>query len=267
MTYFGREALIALSIKHRGNWNAIYAALQKKEYLEAEEGAKLLAELKCKVVTFIDSEYPAYLRKECPHPPFVLYYYGDLDLVQDRSKVLTVVGSRNPTDYARNKTRSLCQAIVDRGYVVCSGLAKGIDTAAAEATSGFSGKSIAVMGCGIDRCYPLENESLRDRIAKNGLLISEYPGMVEPNAYHFPARNRLLAAFAQGVFVGEVHPRSGTMITVAYALDMARDVGTIPFRLDEPVSNNQLIKTGAALIENVDDLELFLSSANPAEPR
>jgi len=266
MIYFGREALIALSIKYQGNWNSIYAAVQKREYLDSEEGAKLIAELKCKVVTFIDPDYPVYLRKECPHPPFVLYYYGNLDLIQDRSKILTVVGSREPSEYAKNKTRSLCQSIVDRGYIVCSGLARGIDTIAAEATASFPGKSIAVMGNGIERCYPKENEALRNRIAKNGLLISEYPGYVDPEAQHFPARNRLLAAFAQGVFIGEVHPRSGTMITVAYALDMSRDVGAIPFRADEEACNNQLIKTGAALIENADDLELFLSSANPAEP-
>ena len=257
--FYGREALIALSLKYAGDWNAIYLGMRSREDLDVEGTLKAIAALSCKAVTYLDPEYPDYLRKSCPQPPFVLYYYGDLSLIQDRSKVLTVVGSREPSDYALKKTRSLCQAIVDRGYIVCSGLAKGIDTCAAEATASFPGKSIAVLGCGLRRCYPAENLELQKRIAKNGLVITEYPEFTPPDAIHFPARNRLLAAFCQGVFVGQVTPRSGTMITVAYALEMARDVGALPFPADEEASNNQLIKTGSALIENVDDLELFLS--------
>ena len=263
MLFFGREALIALAIKYQGDWNQIYAAIKSREPVDVEEGMRQMMAMECKAVTYIDPEYPTDLRNQCPRPPFVLFYYGDLSLIQDRSKILTVVGSREPSHYATEKTKALCHAIIDRGYIVCSGLAKGIDTAAAQATASFPGKAIGVMGCGIDRCYPLENQRYRDQIAKNGLLLSEYPGLTPPNAMHFPARNRLLAALAQGVFVGEVTPKSGTMITVAFALDMSRDVGTLPCQPDGETCNNQLIKTGAALIENVDDLELFLSSPRP----
>lgn len=254
----GREALIALAIKNHGDWDAIIADIRSRKSVDYEEGRELLKSIKCKVLTSLDAEYPDYLRNECHKPPFVLFYYGDIRLIQDRHRVLTVVGSRDCTDYAAKKTRSLCQAIADKGYIICSGLARGIDTVAAEATCSFPGKSIAVLGCGIERCYPLENESLQERISKNGLVISEYPGMTLPDPRHFPARNRLLACMCHGVFVGEVRPRSGTMITVAFALHYNRDVGTLPFRCDEEASNNSLLKNGSALIENVEDLELFL---------
>ena len=262
LNYTGRIALIATAVECRGEWDEIYRRLRDKKSPSPEEAERLLATIQCKVTTVLDPDYPAVLRERCPKPPFVLFYYGDIKLARDSNQILTVVGARVCTDYAYQKTKYLVREIADRGYIVATGLARGIDTAAAEVTSEMPKKTIGVLGCGIERMYPLENEALRDRIAYNGLLLSEYPGDVEPMAKHFPVRNRILAALGRGIFVGEAHSHSGTLITIAYAMSMNRDVAALPFRCDEEeIVNNQMIKTGAALIESPEDLELFLNTA------
>ena len=265
LNYTGRDALIAQAIESHGDWNDIYRNLRDRRAIPAEKATKLLSNMRCKAVTILDKEYPPILRKDCPNPPFVLFYYGDLRLAYDYTQVLTVVGSREPTAYARGLVQNLCAQIADKGYIIASGLARGIDTVAAEATAKLNGKAIAVLGCGIERAYPLENKSLRDLIAHNGLLLSEYPGNETPLPRHFPFRNRLLASLGYGTFVGEAHNPSGTMITVAYAAAMNRDICALPFLAGEEVANNRLIKTGAAMIETAEDLELFLNTAAAKE--
>ena len=260
MDYDSRTSLIATSLVCGGDFDKTYKAIQARQCPSVEEGLDLVAKLKCKAVTIIDKEYPPILRKACPRPPIVLYYYGDISLAYDPLRVLAVVGSRTPTDYSANLTRSLCEGIANRGFIVASGLARGIDTVAAEATARLPGKSIAVLGCGIERTYPLENKPLRDLIANNGLLLSEYPGFVPPEARNFPCRNRILACLAQATLISEAKPQSGTLITAAFALEFNRDVGVLPFRAGEEYVNNSLIKQGAALVETLEDLELLLNT-------
>lgn len=263
--YTGREALIAQAILSHGDWNDIYRNLRERNAIPLDRASQMLSRMRSKAVTILDKEYPPILRKDCPNPPFVLFYYGDIALAYDYTQILTVVGSREPTSYSCGLVKELCGDIADKGYIVASGLAKGIDTAAAEATARLSGKAIAVLGCGIDRVYPLENKELRDLIAFNGLLLSEYPGYEAPDAHHFPFRNRLLASLGHGTFVGEAQKTSGSMITVAYAAAMNRDIAALPFPAKEEVANNRLIKTGAAMIETVKDLELFMNTAMSRE--
>ena len=258
MDILPRDTLIALSVFYQGDWGKTFAALKRHDYPEDCDIKTLVATVKSKTLTMLDPEYPAFLKDGCVRPPLVLYYYGDLSLMMDLEKMLTVVGPRAPSEYASAKTRSLCREMVDKGYILVSGLAKGIDTIAAEEGVRRPGHAIAVMGCGIERVYPLENTALRNRIASTGLLLSEYPGLVPPDSKHFPMRNRILAGLGKAVFASEVAKYSGTSITVGFAAENDRDVGTLPRRADEEYLNNAFIKNGAALIETSDDLVLMM---------
>lgn len=259
--YLGREHLIATAVKNKGNWEKIFADLKARRSLPSYEISRLLNSVKSKATTIIDEDYPAEIRDACPRPPFVLFYYGDLSIAQDKDRILTVVGSRKPEEYAIQYTREICEGAAKNGYIVASGLARGIDTVAAEATSGMPGHSIAVLGCGLDVYYPPENRLLQTCIAGTGLLLSEYPEGVSPAAEHFPARNRILASISKGTFIGEAMPHSGTLITAAFVLTVNHDLAVLPTLAQSPTMNNSLIKTGAALVENVDDILSFMSCA------
>ena len=260
LEFQGRDYLIATSVKHHGDWDKIYQDMHVPSSMTYEEAAELIKSVKSRVVTALDDDYPSEILKACPKPPFVLYYYGDISLAQDHKRIVTVVGSRKPTSYAVEKTRSICAEVINKGYIVASGLARGIDTIAAEATIDTPGRTIAVLGCGIDVVYPPENTLLRDRIASTGLLLSEYPNSEPPYPYRFPARNRILASISKGTFIGEAGPHSGTLITAAFAMEVNHDVAALPFRCDEGFVNNSLIKNGAALVETAEDLVDFLTS-------
>ena len=253
-----RQILIGLSVYYQGDWNRIYGALKRHDYPPDVDLSALCASVKSKTLVLFDEDYPNYLRHGCIRPPFVLFYYGDISLLSDQQRILTVVGPRNPSEYAKSKTRELCREMVKRDYVLLSGLAYGIDTVAAEEGTLSPGHAIAVMGNGIDMVYPLENTSLAKKVASTGLLISEYPGLTSPDSRHFPMRNRILASIGRATFASEVGPHSGTAITVSYSLQMGRDIGVLPFRAGEGFCNNDFIKGGAALIETPEDLVLMM---------
>jgi len=258
-----RQVITALSVKYKGDWRAIRKAVLEHENMKDEEVLRLLKTIKSNYVTIYDDDYPRALIQHCPQTPYVLYYYGDIKIAGNQEKILTVVGSREPSDYAAVKTAELCGEIAAKGIVICSGLARGIDAIAGDASCRYPGKSIAVLGCGIDRVYPLENTGLRNTIAKNGLLLSEYPGNLAPEPRFFPTRNRILACLAQACFIVEGREHSGTMVTASYAAEFSRDVGVLPFRADEGYINNTLIKFGAAVIEDASDLELLMETRKP----
>lgn len=261
----GRDQLIALSLKYQGNWEHIYRDLQAKKGCTKEEIESLLSQVKSRVVTMLDPDYPKEVYESCPRPPFVLYYYGDLSLIQDKEKIVTVVGSREPEPGTGPRVRSICEELARRGFIIASGLARGIDTVAAESSVGIPGRTIAVLGCGIDNVYPLENRALKTRIAGNGLVISEYPGMVPPRASQFPARNRILATLSQGTLIGEAKRHSGTLITAAFCLSTNHDIATLPQPAGSELMNNFLIKNGAALVEDAEDMVLFLTTGRPVK--
>jgi DNA processing protein len=135
-----------------------------------------------------------------------------------------------------------------------SGLARGIDTMAHQTTVNFHGKTIAVLGSGIDRCYPDENQAIYEIMKKEHLVVSEYPNQTEPHKDHFPWRNRIIAGLAQALFVAEAKKRSGTLITVGYALYLGKDVYVLPHLATTDNSTNRLIKDGAILVESAHDI-------------
>lgn len=216
---------------------------------EAELAAGAAAGAELRVLG--EAGYPPLLAR-IDTPPAVVWMTGDLG-VFDRPAV-AVVGARNASAVGLRTAANLVRDLGAAGFVIVSGLARGVDAAAHEAALGTG--TVAVMAGGIDRVFPPENRPLADRIAANGALISECPMGVEPTGRHFPKRNRLIAGLAQGVVLIEAASRSGSLITARYALDQGREVMACPAAAEDPRSGgcNAMIRDGAALIRDAKDV-------------
>ena len=247
-----RDILIYFSIVHRGEWSEIQKAILAHKPLDYEDVKSTIESCKSKVLTIFDPEYPEALSK-IPSPPLVLYYEGDLSLIQDMDHCIAMVGSRDCTEYARAKTVKIANELAKDGVSVVSGLATGIDTAAAEGAV-KEGKAVAVLGNGLDYFYPLGNRKLQKDVGRLGLLLSEYPDGTHPKPFHFPMRNRIIAGLSAAVCIMQAAPNSGTYVTAALAATFGRDVGCLPFRSDEGNIGNALIQDGAMLIESAEDV-------------
>ncbi|HEX2077621.1 MAG TPA: DNA-processing protein DprA [Longimicrobium sp.] len=206
-----------------------------------------------RVVTQEDAVYPASFRT-LPDPPFVLYATGDLHLLSEPA--IAVVGTRAPTEYGRQVAGRLAYELARAGYGISSGMAKGIDAVAQAAALDAGGTTVGVLGHGIDRIYPPENQRLFRRVRERGLLLSELPPGEEPLAGNFPRRNRLIAALSAGVLVVEMGEKSGARHTVEYALELGREVFAVPGPIGSAASagTNQLLKEGARLVTSARDI-------------
>lgn len=193
-----------------------------------------------------DATYPELL-KEISKPPKTLYCMGDIRLLQAERKV-AVVGTRTATDYGKLCCQKLVSTLCSANVVTVSGLALGIDAICQEATLNLKGKTIAVVGSGLDEIYPKQNTNLWKRVAKEGLLVSEYPLGMKAFPKNFPERNRIIAGLSQAVVVVESKERVGSLITAELALEENRDVYAIPGDIDSPCSRgcNQLIRDSQA---------------------
>ncbi len=201
-----------------------------------------------------DKNYPENLKK-IDSPPFILFSKGTIK-GQD-SLAVAVVGSRRMTDYGRMVTGKLVAELVTKKITIVSGLARGIDTVAHETALANNGRTIAVLGHGLDLIYPPENKKLADKISSGyGALVSEYPLGCQPIATNFPARNRIIAGLSLGVLVIEADIHSGSLITARQALDQGREVFAVPGPINSFNSSGTafLIKQGAKLVETVDDI-------------
>lgn len=196
-----------------------------------------------KVVSVVDRDYPANLRQIGDAPP-VLYYRGNLLPADDLA--IAAVGSRYPTVYGRQVTEKLVSSLVMSGLVIVSGLARGIDSIAHKAALDAGGRTIAVLGSGVDLVYPPENKSLADQIVKNGAVVSEFPLGFPSVPSNFPARNRIIAGLSLGVLVTEAAVDSGSLITAGQAAEQGREVFAVPGPINSKMSAgaNNLIKEG-----------------------
>lgn len=207
--------------------------------------------------------YPRLLA-EIPDPPAILYVKGNADLLH--LPQISIVGSRNASLGANQNAFNLARAISDAGFVVTSGFAQGIDQSAHEgalAANLGKGNTIAVLGTGVDRCYPVRNSPLMNKIAEQGVVVSELPMGTGPQRHHFPSRNRIISGLACGVLVIEAGLKSGSLITARMAMEQGREVFAIPGSIHHPLAKgcHQLIKQGAKLTENIDDILQELDSA------
>ena len=246
--YDSRKLLIYLAVKYKGDYDQILNAILLKETnVPYEEVLKVYQSLKCKVMTYLDYDYPARL-KLIKHPPLVLFYYGDISLLDKKS--IAVVGSREYNRYGKHCTEKIIAGII-KGKVVVSGLAKGIDAIAHQAAIDNGGQTIAILGSGIDYCYPSENRELYEEIKKNHLIMSEYPFDTVPDRDHFPMRNRIVVALGDALYVPQINTyMSGTMISLNLGLDLNKEVFVAPHPLGSETINNQLLNEGATLVES-----------------
>ncbi|MFT8883261.1 MAG: DNA-processing protein DprA [Liquorilactobacillus hordei] len=199
-----------------------------------------------KAITILDSMYPQCLL-ESYNPPNVLFYRGDISLIADRQKLLGVVGARQNSAYSSAVLRQLLPDTIAAGIITVSGLAQGVDSLVHSQTFADYGKTIAVIGTGLDIFYPSQNRALQQKIVHEGLVLSEYGLGVGPRKFHFPARNRIIAGLVQTLLVIEARHHSGSLITANLALQENRNVLAVPGPINSPLSigTNELIKAGA----------------------
>lgn len=232
-----RNKLISLAVKYNGDLNTI-----KKAIVRGEGDPNFELE---NCITVLDEEYPKELL-DLEDYPLVLFYKGNLDLLKARS--IAVIGSRQPYEYSKNATREFVQN--QNKKVIVSGLAKGIDTIAHT----YANKTIAVLGCGIDYIYPYKNKELYEKIAEEGLILSEYPFKHEPTQAYFLRRNRIVAALAEEIFVMEAKKNSGTISTINHALACKRKITVLPQPLtNKGCINNNLISGGANILTSLEE--------------
>jgi DNA processing protein len=221
------------------------------------DAAKELAQAQaagCRLLTWDDPEYPSRLR-EIYDPPPLLYVKGNVGLLNRHT--ISVVGARRPTPYGNQMAERLARDLADRGLVIVSGLARGIDASAHKgALSSANGATIGVLGCGIDVIYPKENKKIFEEMEKRGAIISEFPMGTFPAPQNFPIRNRIIAGMALGVVIVEGAQYSGSLITARLAMEFGREVYGVPGNATQPSSfgPNQLIKQGAKLVTGWEDV-------------
>src|SRR5215831_11856117 len=241
-----------------------------QEFLAAPDAAAIDADLAwlaasgVRIVLATDSDYPPLLLQSAGAPA-ALYVQGPVELLS--APQLAMVGSRSPTPAGRATAREFAAWFAGAGLTVTSGLAVGIDAASHEGALAGGGATIAVYATGLDRVYPTEHSVLAQRIRARGVLVSEFPPRTPPLRGHFPRRNRIIAGLSLGTLVVEAARYSGSLITARLALENGREVFAIPGSIHSPLSRgcHQLIKTGAKLVEEAQDVLAELRFSVPKE--
>jgi len=236
---------------------AVKAIKEFADWEAAADEAARAAAAGAEIIAFTDPRYPANLRETHDPPPY-LYVKGSL-IPEDRVAV-AIVGSRAATPFGRQITRRIGGELAAKGITVVSGGARGIDTEAHRGALDVKGRTVAVLGCGIDIIYPPENGELYSKIAESGAVITEYPLGTPPEASNFPPRNRIISGMSLGVVVMEATDDSGSLITASYSIEQGREVYAMPGSIGSPTSRgtNNLIKKGAKLVQGSQDIMLDL---------
>lgn len=245
---------------------SIQTLVQVRQRLDLDAEMTRIRQAGLTLLTLDDPAYPRLLRETDGAPP-LLFVKGEITL-QDEWAV-AVVGTRSPTNTGKEAARHLAASLAEQGITVISGLAVGIDAAAHEAALQAGGRTIAVLGCGLDIIYPAQNTKLAQQIIQNGALMSEHPLGTRPEARHFPARNRIVSGLCLGVLVVEAGRESGALITANMASEQGREVFAIPGNIFNPKAFgvNYLIQNGAKLVMTVNDILEELNVQIAAEQR
>jgi DNA processing protein len=240
--------------------------LNYQKFVSVAEEWNLSKKLGAKIITLEDKAYPKNL-KEIYSPPLLLYLKGEL--VPEDEFSVSIVGSRLSSSYGKTVSEALASNLAEAGFTIVSGLARGIDSASHRGALAGGGRTLAVLGTGIDIIYPPENRELATRISKNGALLTEFPCGTPPKKWNFPVRNRLISGLSLGTVVVEAAERSGALITANFALEQGREVFAIPGRTTSKLSKgcNKLIKEGAKLVEDWRDIITELEARLPAHFR
>ncbi len=239
-------------LKERGLSERIISGIMSCSWQEyAEKELARARESGVRIIIADETAYPTGL-KNTPDPPLFIYVKGDLP----HETGIAIVGTRKPTHYGLTVTHRIAYELATSGLVIVSGLARGIDTQAHRGALAARGRTIAVLGCGIDIVYPPENRELLERVSSNGAVVTENPFGTKPEAGYFPARNRIISGLAHGTVIIEATEDSGSLITAKYTLEQGRKLFAIPGNIGSPNSRgtNNLIKQGAVLAEGTDDI-------------
>ena len=206
-----------------------------------------------RIVTLFDKEYPEPL-SHLDNAPAILYIKGDLS--EDDRFALAMVGSRDMSDYGRRIAAELSYELACAGLTIVSGMARGIDTVSHSGALKAGGRSIAVLGCGLDVCYPAENKELMTALSRSGCVMSEFPLGTPPLRENFPRRNRLISGLSLGVLVVEATARSGSLITARFALEQGKEIFAVPGNITSGNARgtNSLIKMGARPVQSAEDI-------------
>ena len=237
----GIHPTVAQAIAAFDQWETVETELQK------------LTRTRARLVTRTDDNYPTNLTHLHDPPPF-LYVHGDM-LPTDRFAI-AIVGSRAASTYGRTMARELARGLAEKGITIVSGLARGVDAEAHRATIAVGGRTLAILGSGVDVIYPSEHRSLAQEVTTHGALVSEFSLGSKPDAMHFPYRNRVISGLTLGTVVVEANEKSGSLITARCALEQNREVFAVPGNVtsDRSRGPHRLIKEGAKLVEGVEDI-------------
>lgn len=233
------------AIRHQVDFQRAEIQLEKLE----KSGAKML--------TILEADYPEPLKRIYDPPPF-LFVRGELR--KDDAQAVGIVGSRICSTYGRQVTEMLATELSKAGLCIVSGLARGIDSVAHQAAIASGGRTVAVLGCGLDVIYPPENKGLYDEVAAHGAIVTEFEFGLRPDKYNFPSRNRIISGLARGVIVVEARRGSGALLTARHAVEQNREVFAVPGNITSATSHgtNELLKQGAAPVTQAADVLLAL---------
>ena len=233
--------------------------------LAARQELERAEELGIEFFTIDDPRYPVLL-KNIHDPPIILYVLGNTEALEGPG--IAMVGSRAATHYGRDVAGQLAEGLARQGFTIVSGMALGIDTESHKGALAAGGRTIAVLGCGLDVIYPPSNHLLYKQISESGAVVSEYPLGTEPDNFRFPARNRIISGLSLGVVVVEATKRSGSLITANHALEHGREIFAVPGRIDSVKSagSHALLQEGAKLVLNINDITEELAPTMQIQP-
>lgn len=234
----------------------IKTAKSIKDYSDFEYGTQQVNQASPKgveIIDFWDERYPENL-KRIYDPPAFIFVKGTL--VKQDKHAISIVGTRLPSSYGKLVAEKIAKELAQKGLLIVSGLARGIDTISHWAAIQTGGRTIAVMGSGLDYIYPGENKKVAEKIIEQGALISEFPMGTKPDAVNFPRRNRIISGLSLGTIVIEAGVKSGALLTANYALEQNREIFAVPGNINSPksIGTNQIIKDGAKLISSASDV-------------
>lgn len=242
-----RNKILYYALKYKGEWQQITNAIANQERTEE-------IDYPYPYVTILDKEYPSAFRA-LRYAPWVIFYEGDYSLLEQRA--ISIVGTRECNAYGKKMAIHVCQLLKQQAVIV-SGLAKGIDAIVHQ--EALDAHTIGVVGCGVNISYPKENSLLYEKMRKHHLILSEYPHDSRPMAYHFPWRNRLIAALGSSLVVIQAKKRSGTLLTVNEALELGKSIYCIPHNFSDyyGLGSNLLLSQGANILIDDDDISAIL---------
>jgi len=246
--------------------NNVHITVRNRNQNQVEYGFHSLERAGIHFISRFHPDFPSLLA-EIPDPPIGLYYIGSLP--DDSLPCVAIIGSRRCSEYGLTISKSFGSSLAQKGVVIVSGMARGIDGMAHRGALESNGFTIAVLGCGVDICYPMDNSSLRNDIARSGCILSEYPPGVMPQPHYFPIRNRIISGLSKIVVVVEATLKSGTQGTVNEALNQGREIMAVPGNITTRYSagTNALIQQGAEPATCPDDILYVLSMAEIANRR